>query len=63
MFKVMKNGTNRLDIEMSGKLDAESMKVALDELVSESENIQNGKMLYTIADFQLPALSAIGIEF
>lgn len=63
MFKVMKNGTNRLDIEMSGKLDAESMKVALDELVSESENIQNGKMLYTITDFQLPTLSAIGIEF
>lgn len=29
MFKVIKNGTNRLDIEMSGKLDAESMKVAL----------------------------------
>ena len=63
MFKIMKNGTNRLDIEMSGKLDAESMKVALDELVSESENIQNGKMLYTITDFQLPTLSAIGIEF
>jgi len=63
MFKVIENGTNRLDIEMSGKLDAESMKVALDELVSKSENIENGKMLYVIIDFQLPTLSAIGIEF
>ncbi len=62
MFKVIENGTNRLDIEMSGKLDAESMKVALDELVSKSEDIKNGKMLYVIIDFQLPTLSAIGIE-
>jgi hypothetical protein len=43
MFKVIVNGTNSLDIEMSGKLNAESMKVALDELVSKSENIENGK--------------------
>ena len=63
MFKVIENGINRLDIEMSGKLDAESMKIALDELVSKSENIENGKMLYVIIDFQLPTLSAIGIEF
>ncbi len=63
MFKVIQNGTNRLDIEMSGKLDAESMKTALEELVSKSESIKNGKMLYVIIDFQLPTLRAIGIEF
>jgi len=62
MFKVIESGTNRLDIEMSGKLDAESMTVALDELVSKSKNIENGKMLYVIIDFQLPTLNAIGIE-
>jgi len=63
MFKVMQNGKNRLDIEMSGKLNAEDMKIALDELVSKSENIANGKMLYEIIDFHLPSLDAIGIEF
>ncbi len=63
MLKVIEKGTNRLDIVLSGKLDAESMKVALDELVSKSENIENGKMLYTVIDFQLPTLGAIGIEF
>jgi len=63
MLKIIASGTNRLDIELSGKLDAESMKVALDELVSKSENIENGKMLYVIIDFQLPTLGAIGIEF
>ena len=63
MFKVMPNGKNRLDIEMSGKLNAEDMKVALDELVSKSKNIENGKMLYEIIDFHLPSLGAIVIEF
>lgn len=63
MFKVTLNGVNRLDIEMSGKLDAEGMKLALDELVSKSQNIENGKMLYDVVDFHLPSLSAIGIEF
>ena len=48
MFKVIPNGINRLDIEMSGKLSAEDMKIALDELVSKSKDIENGKMLYEI---------------
>ena len=63
MFKVTKNGVNRLDIELSGKLDAEEMKIALDELVSKLNDIENGKMLYEIIDFHLPTLGAIGIEF
>ena len=63
MFKIIQNGLNRLDIEMSGKLNAEEMKIALDELVSKSKDIENGKMLYDIIDFHLPSLDAIGIEF
>ncbi len=63
MFKVIPNGTDRLDIELSGKLNAEEMKVALDELVSKSQNIENGKMLYEIIDFHLPSLGAIAVEF
>ena len=63
MFKVIQNGTDRLDLEMSGKLDAEEVKTALDELVSKSKNIENGKMLYDVIDFRLPSLGAIAIEF
>ena len=63
MFKVTQNGMNRLDILLSGKLDTEEMKIALDELVSKSENIENGKMLYEIIDFHLPSLGAMAIEF
>ncbi|MFC1862490.1 STAS/SEC14 domain-containing protein, partial [Thermodesulfobacteriota bacterium] len=59
MFKITQNGMNRLDIEMSGKLDAEEMKIALDELVSKSKNIENGKMLYEIIDYHLPSFDAI----
>ena len=63
MFKVTQNGMNRLDIKMSGKLNSEEMKIALDELVSKSKNIENGKMLYDVIDYHLPSLGAIGIEF
>lgn len=63
MFNVTKNGKNRLDIELSGKLDAEEMKVALDELVTKSDEIENGKMLYDIIDFHIPSLAALGVEF
>jgi hypothetical protein len=63
MFKVIPNGINRLDIELSGKLNAEDMKIALDELVIKSKDVENGKMLYEIIDFNLPSLGAIAIEF
>jgi hypothetical protein len=63
MFKVIRTGTNRLDIELSGTLNAEETKIALKELVNKSKDIQNGKMLYEIIDFHLPSLGAIGIEF
>ena len=62
-FKVKLIGTNRLDIEMSGRLNSEEMRVALDELVDKSRNIENGKMLYDVIDYHLPSLSAIAIEF
>lgn len=63
MFRVTQKGMNRLDIEMSGKLNSEEMKIALDELVRKSKNIENGKMLYDVIDFHFPSLGAIGIEF
>jgi len=63
MFKVTPNGINRLNIQLSGKLNAEEMKIALDELVDKSKHIQNGKMLYEVIDFQLPSLAAIRNEF
>lgn len=62
MFKITLNGPDRLDIEMSGKLNAEDMKIVLDELESKSGDIENGRMLYDVIDFHIPSLAAIGIE-
>ena len=63
MFKVTRVSANRLDIELSGKLDSAAMEVALDELVKKSEGIENGRIPYDVVDFHLPSLGAIGIEF
>ncbi len=54
MFRVTRNGENRLDIAFSGKLDSEEMMVALDELEERSKNIKNGKMLYDVIDRNVP---------
>lgn len=62
MFKIEPNGPNRLDIQLSGKLDVEDMKVALDDLAGKAKDIENGKMLYEIIDFHFPSLGAIAVE-
>ncbi len=62
MFTVEQNGDNRLDIEFSGKIDAEAMKVALADLIKKSQGMENGTMLYRIRDYDLPTLGAIGVE-
>ncbi len=63
MFSVKRTGPDRVDIEFSGKLDADAMTVALDALVAEAEGIENGRMLFRVGDFVLPTLDAIGVEF
>ncbi len=62
MFDVVVKETNRLDIDLSGKLDSEGMKAALDALVSQSAGMENGRMLYRLNDFDWPTLGAIGVE-
>ncbi len=62
MFRVIPNGPNRIDIEFSGKLDSDEMRTALDELIGKSKNVEHGRMLYRIEDFELPTLGAIGVE-
>ena len=48
---------------MSGTLKAKEMKIASDELVDKSKDIENGKMLYEVIDFNLPSKGAMAIEF
>ena len=62
MFQVTPNGPNRVDVHFSGKLDSDQMKVALDELVTHTQDIEHGRMLYRIDDFDMPSMGAIGVE-
>ena len=62
MFRVIPKGADRLDIELSGKVDSSEMRLALDEIVSASKGIDHGRMLYRISDFELPTLGALRVE-
>ncbi len=62
MLNVSKPSADRVDIELSGALDAEAMRSALDHLIEKSESITHGKMLYTISDFEMPTLGAMAVE-
>ena len=62
MFRISTVSSNRVDIELSGKLDAETMRKGLEDLVEQSEGIQYGTMLYTIKDFEVPSAGALGVE-
>ena len=63
MFKIEQKGDNRLDMEISGKINSEEMKAILDEYVSKTQDMKNGLMLYRITEFNMPTIGAMGIEF
>lgn len=63
MFTVEQNGDNRLDLAFSGKLDNETMKAGLDDLLIKAEGLEHGVMLYRVGNFDLPTFGAIGVEF
>lgn len=63
ILKIIPRGSNRLDIKLNGKIDAEEMQAALNELESRCQNIENGQILYDVIDFKIPTASAIGVEF
>lgn len=63
MFRVVKIGDNRIDVEISGKLDKAEMTDALNELFGNAEDIEHGHMLFRIKDYSLPTLGAMGVEF
>jgi len=62
MFKVTKNGANRLDVEVSGKLNRDEMKSALDDLIQKSQGIEHGGIFYRIGELDFPSLGALAIE-
>lgn len=62
MFKLDRKASNRLDIDIAGKIDRDEMNASLDALIEEAADIEHGRMLYTLGDFELPTAGAIGVE-
>ncbi|SFO84677.1 STAS/SEC14 domain-containing protein [Qipengyuania nanhaisediminis] len=63
MLTITKPSADRVDITLDGKIDADIMRTALDDLIAKSDGVKGGKMLYRITNFELPTLSAIAVEF
>ena len=62
MFRITKQSPQRIDIAITGQIDADEMSQALDDLIAQSEAVQDGLMLYTISELALPTLGAFGVE-
>ncbi|MAL90861.1 MAG: hypothetical protein CMK94_04850 [Pseudomonas sp.] len=62
MFRVTRVAPDRIDVILSGRLDSDAMRAALDDLLFKSEGINHGRMLYRIDEFDLPTLGAVTVE-
>lgn len=62
MMNVTRPAADRIDVVLSGTLDTDGMGKALDDLIDQSEGVTHGRMLYTILDFEMPTMGAIGAE-
>lgn len=63
MLTVTKTAPNRVDLDVSGRIDAEEMSNGLDELLRLSEDVNAGVMLYRITTFAFPDFGALAAEF
>ncbi|MFA8384556.1 MAG: STAS/SEC14 domain-containing protein [Pelagibaca sp.] len=62
MLTITKPEPNRVDIELSGKIDSDEMAKGLDDLLDKAQDVNAGKMLYTITSFAFPDLGAMAVE-
>ena len=62
MLTITKPSPDRVDIDLDGRIDADIMRAALDDLIAKSQGVKGGRMLYRIRNFELPTLGAIGPE-
>lgn len=62
MFRVTRVAPDRIDVILSGRLDSDAMRAALDDLLFKSEGINHGRMLYRIDECDLPTLGAVAVE-
>lgn len=62
MLTITKPAPDRIDITLTGAIDADAMRAGLADLLAQAEGVEHGKMLYRIPDFEMPTLGAIMVE-
>ena len=62
MLSVRKNGPNRIDLTLDGKLDDAEMMAGLEALISCLDGVEQGVMLYRIRNFTMPSFGALTAE-
>lgn len=62
MFKVKKQSTSRLDIEISGEITPDEMRSGLAQLIEDAADLKDANMLYRIHNFKMPTMAALGVE-
>ena len=62
MLDVTLRAPNRIDLDLSGKLDAEQMRAGLDALLEHAAGIEHGTILYRITDLKVPSLGSLMVE-
>lgn len=62
MVRIERKAGDRLDVSFEGRIDEAGMRAVLDELQSKSQDIEDGTMLYSVGDFDLPSFGAIAGE-
>lgn len=63
MLNIEKENESLIKLELNGQLDSNEMEIGLSQLIEETQNMKNGKMLYIIEDFEIPTMGALMVEF
>ncbi|MEL7150129.1 MAG: STAS/SEC14 domain-containing protein [Pseudomonadota bacterium] len=63
MFDITKDPKGYVHLTISGPIDSDEMRKGLEAFLACLEDGKKTDFLYTISDFEMPSLQAIGVEF
>ena len=63
MFNITKDPKGYVHLTISGPIDSDEMRNGLEAFLACLEDDKKTDFLYTISDFEMPSLQAIGVEF
>ena len=62
VIKLTKSGKNFLELQLGGEITTEEMHEILNVFIDLSSQIEHGKILYTIYNFDFPSLDTIMVK-